>query len=213
MACRWDIFKNRCVLKIGFKSASFGKRELLCIILSENKRCTITLYHIVQSFFFALPATFFPPYILETWALLETFAKTYPSLKQGSFSWDSWKFCLHKCIKLVSNHYISFFLPLLHHGHHPHYIQHPDHDHSHPLSYIKGAHGHPHGHPRVHHGHPLILSPLWKVHISQSFRGDLDLIWLETLCLHLQCQIVTNGMMMGYLSNFDTLGTMLMTLG
>ena len=109
--------------------------------------------------------------------------------------------------------YISFFLPLLHHGHHPHYIQHPDHDHSHPLSYIKGAHGHPHGQPRGHHGHPLILSPLWKLHISQSFRGDLDLIWLETLCLHLQCQIVTNGMMMGYLSNFDTLGTMLMTLG
>ena len=38
------------------------------------------------------------------------------------------------------------------------------HDHSHPLSYIKGAHGHPHGHPRGHHGghhgHPLTLSPL-----------------------------------------------------
>ena len=47
MACRWDIFKNHCVLKIGFKSASFGKRELLCIILSENKRCTITLHCII----------------------------------------------------------------------------------------------------------------------------------------------------------------------
>ena len=73
MACRWDIFKNRCVLKIGFKSASFGKRKLLCIILSENKRCTIALYHIVQSFFFTLPATFFLLIFLKhelSWKLL-----------------------------------------------------------------------------------------------------------------------------------------------